>query len=394
MRRLRWLVCCFAIAFAVAPFAGCRVADRAPTQAAAAASRGRLLLVGGGLDDDARPVYERLLALAAGASADGVPRIAIVTAATGPQDEEATDKAEALHTWSPHAAVEIVRRETPTDATIQAIDRAGALLFTGGDQARITARYRPEDADTPEWLAMQRLLARGGVIAGCSAGCAMMGRQMIAGGRSAQALGIPPKPAAGDDEPAPLGARLLPGMKFLPWGLTDSHFFERDRTGRLAVSLLAAGERFGLAVGEDAAVEVDLATGEVTGVTPAETLLVDAAYARADERGVSGLRARVLGQGDRASLHAPLPPRVVGLPVELPTVALTTPAALAAAAPAVTGCLVPIVEPGQNRQLAMWRLFRQAAVPGAGVHTLALDCWRVRAVAADAGWVVFAVERT
>ena len=424
------------------------VADAAAPSAAA--SRGSLLLIGGGLDDDARPVYERLLALAARA---GEVRVVVVTAATGPQDEEATDKTEALRTWAPSVPVDVVRRETPTDATVAAIDRASALLFTGGDQERITARYRPNDVDTPEWLAMRRLLDRGGVIAGCSAGCAMMGLRMLVGGRSAQALGIVLAPAAGagatangatgptgaptatgatsvgaaagelgraggatgangnsvntsgangtganaggadtsgadptsaksnaaaaadTDEPAPLGPQLGPGMKFLPSGLTDSHFFERDRTGRLAAALRATGERFGLAVGEDAAIAVDLATGAVTGVTPSESLLVDAAHAAASPTGIVGLRARLIGHGDVVSLRLPAPPSPP--PAVGQTIARR----------------VPIVEPGQNRQLAMWRLFRQAAVPGAGVHVLQLDGWRVRVEAEVDGWVAFAVER-
>ncbi|MFN9443447.1 MAG: cyanophycinase [Planctomycetota bacterium] len=390
MRRLPWLSCCRAAAFAalaVAPFAACgAVADAAPPTAAC----GSLLLVGGGLDDDARPVYERLLALAARA---GHVRVVVMTAATGPQDEEATDKAEALRTWVPAVPVEVVRRETPTAATVAAIDRASALLFTGGDQERITARYRPDGADTPEWLAMRRLLDRGGVIAGCSAGCAMMGQRMLTGGRSAQALGIARAPAANGGagqgagaattnvasvatvaEATPLGPQLGPGMKFLPWGLTDSHFFERDRTGRLVAALAATGERFGLAVGEDAAVAIDLATGDVTGVTAAESLLVDAAWIAPSDAGFVGLRARPIGQGDTVSLRAPKP---AAAPPPLPPAIART---------------VPIVEPGQNRQLAMWRVFRQAAVPGAGVHALQLDGWRVRAVADGDGGVAFAVE--
>ena len=390
MRRPNLLSSCRAAAFAalaVAPFVGCgALADAAPRTAA----RGSLLLVGGGLDDDARPVYEHLLALAARA---GHVRVVVMTAATGPQDEEATDKAEALRTWAPAVPVEVVRRETPTDATVAAIDRASALLFTGGDQERITARYRPDGADTPEWLAMRRLLDRGGVIAGCSAGCAMMGQRMLTGGRSAQALGIARAPAANGGagqgagaattnvasvatvaEATPLGPQLGPGMKFLPWGLTDSHFFERDRTGRLVAALAATGERFGLAVGEDAAVAIDLATGDVTGVTAAESLLVDAAWIAPSDAGFVGLRARPIGQGDTVSLRAPKP---AAAPPPLPPAIART---------------VPIVEPGQNRQLAMWRVFRQAAVPGAGVHALQLDGWRVRAVADGDGGVAFAVE--
>jgi cyanophycinase len=151
--------------------------------------RGTLLLIGGGLDDDAELVYRRFLELA---SARGTPRIVVATAATGPQDEEATDKSEALAVWSPGVSVDILRRETSTAASVAMIDGATAMFFTGGDQKRITDRYRPEGRSTPEWEAMRRLLDRGGVIAGASAGDAMMGTFMILGGGSSRALGIPP----------------------------------------------------------------------------------------------------------------------------------------------------------------------------------------------------------
>ncbi|MBL8755056.1 MAG: hypothetical protein JNK15_17260 [Planctomycetes bacterium] len=332
---------------------------------------GTLLLVGGGLDNDTAAVWRRFVQLA---NARGPGRAVVVTAATGPEEIEATDKTEALRTWAPELPVEVVRRATSTVDTVAAIDRATALFFTGGDQKRITARYRPEGRATPEWEAMVRLLQRGGVIGGGSAGCAMMGLHMLEGGRSAQALGLPAQPDA-DGEPVALGPRLGGGMAFLPVGLTDSHFFERDRLGRLVAAMLASGERFGLGVGEDAAVEFDLATGSVVGLTPSETLLVDAAHARREGEAWVGLRARVLGPGERVSLRAaamPQPPRPV---------------------PANVQHEVPVVEPGQNRQLASWRLFRQAERPAAGVVQLALDGWVVRACAdVVEGWSVFRID--
>ena len=334
------------------------------------ANVGSLLLVGGGLDNDTAPVWQRFLALAARA---GTPHVVVMTAATGPQDEEATDKSEALRTWAPGVAVEVVRRETSTADTVAAIERATALFFTGGDQKRILARYRPDGAATPEWRAMQQLLARGGCIAGASAGCAMMGVTMLEGGRSAQALGIAAVAPDDGGEPAPLGPRLGPGMGFLPWGLTDSHFFERDRLGRLVAGLVARRERLGFGVGEDAALQIDLATTTVECVSVSEVLLVDAAHASRDGNRWTGLRARVLRQGERVSLRVP-------------------PGAAPAAVPTEVARDVPVAEPGQNRQLASWRLFRQAEVAGAGVLRLAGDGYCVRAVADGSGGTVFAID--
>lgn len=336
---------------------GCQALHDSPT-AGRMGDSGTLLVIGGGLDNDNRPVYERFLELAA---QQGEPHVVVVTAATGPQEEEATDKTEALRTWSPGIDVAVVRRETTTQETVAAIDRATALFFTGGDQARITARYRPEGVDTPECQAMRRLLQRGGVIAGASAGDAMMGERMILEGRSAPALGIAPEPdpAVSFDDVPVLGPQLGTGMGFLPWGLTDSHFFERDRIGRLVAALEESGTRLGIAVGEDACVEIDLATGVLTGVSVSESLVVDATHLRRDGLTREGLVGRVVAQGDQLSLLGGLGSAAPG-PL-----------------PAAIDHEVPIAEPGQNRQLASWRIFRQATTSQGRVWRLELEGYAV-----------------
>jgi hypothetical protein len=52
---------------------------------------------------------------------------------------------------------------------------------------------------------------------------------------------------------------------------------------------------------------------------------------------------------------------------------------------------VPVVEPGQNRQLASWRLFRTVGGPGGGAERLLLDGWQITAWPAGSGEVVFEV---
>ncbi|MDZ4774671.1 MAG: cyanophycinase [Planctomycetota bacterium] len=329
---------------------------------------GTLLIVGGGLDDDSRPIYERFVELAA---ARGAANIVIATAATGTEEDEVVDKTEALRVWAPGIPVCAIRRETPTNETVAAIDAATAMLFTGGDQKRITTRYRPDDRDTPEWLAMQRLLARGGVIAGCSAGDAMMGDVMMLSGGSASALGIAPK-EVGAGEPPVLGPQVGPGMRFLPWAMTDSHFFERDRVGRFVAALEASHIRLGIGVGEDGCVEIDLSSGELRGIGVSEALLVDVAHLTRDGLTRRGLLARVVAQGDRVSLvHrlalTPAPPMKHAMSVRK----------------------VPVVEPGQNRQLASWRLFRCAARADNGAEQLQLDGWQITAWPMGDGEVAF-----
>jgi len=216
----------------------------------------------------------------------------------------------------------------------------------------VTARYRPGDSDTPEWLAMQRLLDRGGVIAGTSAGDAMMGQVMFLSGGSATALGIkPPPPAkpstdedADEEDPGHLGPRIGPGMRFMSFGISDSHFFQRDRIGRLVAALEATNRHLGIGVGEDAAVEVDLATAELRGVSVADSLLINTTGLRREGLDRLGLVARLVGQGDRLRPAA--------------WIARTAPARGCAGAPVRD---LPPAESGDDRPLVSWRLFQLAS---------------------------------
>lgn len=344
--------------------AGCHSGPSAAL--AATGHSGHLIAIGGGLDDDNKPVYERFIDLARRASPGGQPpRIVIATAASGDEDASATGKIESIRAYASDARIDVIRRGTPTPDTIALVDQASAMFFTGGDQKRITDRYRPNGIDTPEAEAMRRLLDRGGVIAGTSAGDAMMSDPMFLTGRSAEALGIRSTrsaPAADDDADdkrpeRPLGPQIGPGMGFLPWAITDSHFFERNRFGRLVAALETSGKRLGLGVGEDAAVEIDLATGEAIGLSVADSLLVDVGSLTRDGLTRRNVRARVIRQGMRLSLASPPQLKHSGPTAQPPTPAEET----------------VVVEPGQNRQLASWRFFLQAQDPARSRQILRLD---------------------
>lgn len=345
---LRWAMA-LVVGVGMGACAGMRSGDGG---AAATGLRGHLLLIGGGLDDDNRPVYERFIELARRQAGGEPPRVVIATAASGDQAAGITGKTESIRAYCPECVIESILRETPEAETVALVDAAHAMFFTGGDQKRITERYLDEAGhDKPEAAAMRRLLSRGGVIAGTSAGLAMMSDPMFFGGRSVEALGLRPPSAraeGGEDEDdprePPLGPRIGKGMGMLPWAIVDSHFFERHRFGRLVAALEASGVRLGIGVGEDACVEVDLATGEMIGVSVAESLLVDAGAIERDGLTRRGVRTRVIGRGMTVSL------------IEW----LRRPAGSAARARPPRESEMPVVEPGQNRQLASWRFFSRA----------------------------------
>lgn len=162
-------------------------------------------------------------------------------------------------------------------------------------------------------------------------------------------------------------------MGFLPWAITDSHFFERERVGRLVAAQEALGIRLGIGVGEDACVEVDLGTGELRGVGVSESLVVDVSGLARDGLRRTNLRARVLGDGECVSLRA----------------WLARPAGRVLTPPEGGARVVPVAEPGQNRQLALWRLFRTAEREGEPLQRLALEGFEVLAWPAGDGEVAF-----
>lgn len=326
------------ISFACLLTASCeRGGSSNPAMKPATGLRGHLLAIGGGLEDDNKPVYERFIALARAAAKSDSPRILIATAAS--LNEEPAGRIEIIKAYCAACQFDSIMRTTPVEETIAKIDAASAMFFTGGDQKRITQRYltgENGDRDTPEAAAMRRLLARGGVIAGTSAGDAMMSDPMFLSGGSAEALGIPTtRPSRGDDDEIPAttqpqpgptsraastGPRIGKGMGFLPWAIADSHFFERHRFGRLVAALEVSSKRLGLGISEDACVEVNLETGDVIGISAAESLLVDIGGISRDGLSRRNVRTFVIKQGRSISLIDRLQVKVAAPPAR-PTTA-------------------------------------------------------------------------
>ena len=64
-------------------------------------------------------------------------------------------------------------------ALVAKVRAANGVFFTGGDQARIVDSLRPGGVDSPLLVAIRELQERGGVVAGTSAGAAIMSRTMF-----------------------------------------------------------------------------------------------------------------------------------------------------------------------------------------------------------------------
>ena len=260
-----------------------------------AADQGHLIIIGGALKSDNHMIYDPIIHLGGGPT---VP-IAIVPTASGEWERSSKSYDEDFAgRGMEHRTIVPVHMDTyalaAEPATAGIIGNQRILFFTGGDQSRILAAYRPETGDTLSHFAMQRMLARGGVIAGSSAGAAMMSDPCIRWGNSEEALLL------GESDAEDRGVRIDRGMGFFPYGLTDQHFLARGRYGRLAVALERTGTRLGFGICENRAFHADLAAKSITALGgPQALLVIDMAGATRDGLSLSGVRISLLGAGDR-----------------------------------------------------------------------------------------------
>ena len=151
------------------------------------------------------------------------------------------------------------REETSDPAHVALIDGAAGIFFTGGDQLRIVSQL----GDTPLELAVRELHARGGVVAGTSAGASAQSETMLIGGSDGESYRI------GE-------LHMAPGLGLIANVIIDQHFAERGRIGRLLGAVAHNPRILGIGIDEDSAIVVE---GEhFTVIGSGAVTVVDAAH--------------------------------------------------------------------------------------------------------------------
>ncbi len=200
---------------------------------------GALVIVGGGgFPDDIR---DRFLQLAGGKKGQ---LVVIPTA---------SERADRLHIfpsfdyWKAQglASVSLLHTLDPKQANdpsfVKPLTEATAAWLDGGDQTRLAKAYHGTAVERE----LRRLLARGGVIGGTSAGASIMSEVMIAGGERQ--------------------VRVSEGFGLLPNVVIDQHFRNRNRQKRLLSVLAKHPSCLGLGIDEGTAVVVKGHTFKVLG---------------------------------------------------------------------------------------------------------------------------------
>jgi len=205
---------------------------------------GSLVIVGGGLRDPA--ILERFIHLAGGPQA---PIVIIPTAGGGEGYDEFYPGLEAfhrlgafnltvLHTYDP--------QEADTEAFVRPIAEANGVWFPGGRQWRLADAYLGTRTEEELW----KLLGRGGVIGGSSAGATIQGSYLARGDTGGNTVMM------GDHEV---------GFGFLKNTAIDQHVLRRNRQFDLIEIIEARPELLGIGIDENTAIVVQGDRFEVVG---------------------------------------------------------------------------------------------------------------------------------
>ena len=173
------------------------------------------------------------------------------------------------------------------------LDVCTGVFMTGGDQLRLSGLM----ADTAIMNKVRMRAQLGDIaLAGTSAGAAVMGEYMIAGGGSGES----PNRSLVD---------LADGLNIIPEILVDQHFHNRNRMARLMSAIAAYPDKLGIGIDEDTCALFEgnevfqvIGKGSVTVVDPGD--MTHSTYPDAeltDPLGIHNLRVHVLNHGDRYS---------------------------------------------------------------------------------------------
>ncbi|MBC3874481.1 cyanophycinase [Undibacterium flavidum] len=220
--------------------------------------RGSLLIIGGALRNDNAVVWEKLIDQAGGKNS----KIAIIPAASGNPDRAADFVVQTLKKYGANAFIVPLSAKYETKDGqkktsqinqdrywITQIEQADGVYFTGGDQAKITRALVNEDGKPSAMLnAIWSLYQRGGVIAGTSAGAAIMSGTMFSNAKSVLTtlkLGV----TEGDE--------IAPGLGFIGNDIfIDQHLIIRGRFARMLPLMLKKNYRLGFGIDENTALLV------------------------------------------------------------------------------------------------------------------------------------------
>ncbi|WP_396136486.1 cyanophycinase [Chamaesiphon sp. VAR_48_metabat_403] len=182
-------------------------------------------------------------------------------------------------------------RECDEERWLNILERCTGIFITGGDQQRLC-----DLIGGSKFIASikQRIALGDIVMAGTSAGAAIVGEKMIAGGSSGES-------------PNQLLVDLTEGLGIFPDLLVDQHFHNRNRMARLMSAIAAHPDKLGIGIDEDTCAAFDgdgtfevIGKGTITIIDPralTHTNYLD--VVKTSPLSLHNLTVHVLSRGDR-----------------------------------------------------------------------------------------------
>lgn len=265
--------------------------------------RGAVVPIGGAeAKTGTRDVLRRVLTLAGG------PDARIVVIPTASELPDTGDRYATLFKDLGAAEVRVLeiaeRAHARVPGAVEAVERSTGIFMTGGNQLRLSTIL----GGTELAQAIRRRNAAGAVVAGTSAGAAVIPEHMIASGSTGPT-------------PTTESVTLAPGLGLTNRLIIDQHFRQRDRLGRLLTAVSFNPFATGVGIDEDTALVLRpdnvfevIGSGTVTVVDPSDLIYSSMDSARRGEPvSLIGLSVHVLAAGctyDTESRTASAPPRV------------------------------------------------------------------------------------
>jgi len=263
---------------------------------------GTVVPMGGAVRNDNEAVRQRLVQLAGGSAS----RFVVIPSASSNPEKSGADAVEQLRRRGAQAellkiaprwageTLESARRAAADPANVARVRAATAVFFTGGAQERTADVLNPDGVASPVLQAVRELQARGGVVAGSSAGAAIMSSTMFRDAlNSVQVM----KGVMRDGKEIDRGLGFVGDQLFI-----DQHFLKRGRVGRMLALMLAKGYKVGLGVDENTAAIIHGSEIEIVGASGALLLDLRQATQESGPVNVRNVRISYLDNGDRYDL--------------------------------------------------------------------------------------------
>ena len=215
------------------------------------APKGKLIIIGGSVDKGSHAItptdlplnlkfFERGIVkrICTESAKQTLSRIEIITTASSIPQEVGAEYVKAFQSLNIQdvAILDIrTREEANAPENIERLRKADVVIFTGGDQLKLTSIY---GGTAFHHMLLDRYENENFIISGTSAGAAASSNNMIYQGSSSEAL------LKGE-------VKITGGLGFINNVIIDTHFVQRGRIGRLLYACASNPINLGIGLGED-----------------------------------------------------------------------------------------------------------------------------------------------